>query len=111
MLDKWITEQHAHSSDPSEFQPNPLLLPNPYSASSGRAAASSNPYLAYPDLPRVSFEHAQAKEGDDTQSIVSYDLVDDDDIPTSTVQEDSIQQVRCRHHFYHICVKLTIHNF
>jgi hypothetical protein len=74
MLDKWIIEQQAQ----------------PYS---GLSAAASNPYLAYPDLPRVSSEHPEPKE--DNESIISYDLVDDDDIPTSTMQEDSPQQVCC----------------
>ncbi|KIM47789.1 hypothetical protein M413DRAFT_209580 [Hebeloma cylindrosporum] len=81
MLDKWIIEQQAQSS-----QPMPLV---PYS---GLSASASNPYLAYPDLPRVSSERAQPKQDDDTQSITSYDLVDDDDIPTRTMQEDSTQQ-------------------
>ena len=80
MLDKWIIDQQAQSP-----QPEPL---EPYS---GLSAAASNPYLAYPDLPRVSSEHTQPKE--DNESIISYDLVDDDDIPTTTMQEDSSQQV------------------
>lgn len=83
MLDKWIIEQQAQSS-----QPEPL---EPYS---GLSAAASNPYLAYPDLPRVSSEYTEPKKDD--ESIISYDLVDDDDIPTSTIQEDSIQQVCCQ---------------
>jgi len=73
LLDKWILEQQNTTECP-----NPLHLPKPRLSAS---ASFSNPYLAYPDLPRVTSIDTTGKE--DTCSINSYDFVDDNDIPAN----------------------------
>ncbi|KAF8807797.1 hypothetical protein BYT27DRAFT_7097490 [Phlegmacium glaucopus] len=78
LLDKWILEQQQN---PTEC-PNTLHLPKPRSSAS---ASFSNPYLAYPDLPRVTSFDTAGKE--DTCSIISYDFVDDNDIPANVAPE------------------------
>lgn len=88
MLDKWISEQQAQS--PTVSHADSSLLPPCFN--SGSFASSSNPYLAYPDLPRISQETTEANEAE-TASIASYDLVDDDDIPHDTPSEEPSQQV------------------
>ncbi|KDR85420.1 hypothetical protein GALMADRAFT_359499 [Galerina marginata CBS 339.88] len=90
MLDKWISEQQAQPSDCSSA--DALPTPTAYFSSPSLFASSSNPYLAYPDLPRVSSEAARSKD-EDTESIISYDLVNDDDIPDDTTPRDPLQQV------------------
>jgi hypothetical protein len=89
LLDKWILEQQQ---SPTEYH-SALHLPGPcFSTSDASPSASfSNPYLAYPDLPRVPPIDTTAD--DDTASINSYDLVDDDDIPANVAREDAVPQV------------------
>lgn len=89
LLDKWILEQQQSSSEHHDA----LHLPGPcFSTSDASASASfSNPYLAYPDLPRVPPIDTTADE--ETVSIYSYDLVDDDDIPANVAREDAVLQV------------------
>ncbi|KAF8203010.1 hypothetical protein BJ912DRAFT_1018834 [Pholiota molesta] len=78
MLDKWILEQQAQSS--SDALAETLQLPEPTFPLFPPFASSSNPYLAYPDLPRA---WQTTKAESDSASIKSYDLVDDDDIPST----------------------------
>lgn len=89
LLDKWILEQQQ---SPTEYH-DALHLASPhFSASDAFPSASfSNPYLAYPDLPRVPPIHTTADE--ETASLNSYDLVDDDDIPAGAAREDAVPQV------------------
>jgi hypothetical protein len=89
LLDKWILEQQQ---SPTEYD-GALHPPGPcFSTSDASPSASfSNPYLAYPDLPRVPPIDTTADE--DTASINSYDLVDDDDIPVNVTREDTVLQV------------------
>ncbi|KAF8973635.1 hypothetical protein BDZ97DRAFT_1912111 [Flammula alnicola] len=91
MLDKWITEQQAQSSDNHS---DILSPPEPYFAMSPPFASSSNPYLAYPDLPRLCSDRTRTKKEPDldSESINSYDLVDDDDIPSSIPDEPSQEE-------------------
>lgn len=84
MLDKWILEQQAQSS--SDALAEILQLPEPTFPLFSPFASSSNPYLAYPDLPRA---WQTTKAESDSASIKSYDLVDDDDIPSNTCEEPS----------------------
>jgi hypothetical protein len=95
MLDKWILEQQAQSS--SDALAETLQLPEPTFPLLPPFASSSNPYLAYPDLPRA---WQTTKAESDSASIKSYDLVDDDDIPSNTCEEP-LQEVcsLC----YHLC--------
>jgi hypothetical protein len=90
LLDKWIMEQQQ---SPTEY--DALHLPDPrFSTSDASSSASfSNPYLAYPDLPRVPPIDTTADK--DTASINSYDLVNDDDIPANVtiVPDDDVPQV------------------
>ena len=80
LLDKWIIEQQQN---PAEHR-DTLKPSNAY-------ASFSNPYLAYPDLPRVkSFD---ITEKDDGASIISYDLIDDNDIPANVAPQDAAPQV------------------
>ncbi|KAF9481657.1 hypothetical protein BDN70DRAFT_510758 [Pholiota conissans] len=81
MLDKWILEQQAQSPK-EEFQ---MQLPEPKFPLFSTLASSSNPYLAYPGLSRTWQAATQAET--DSASINSYDLVDDDDIPSNAGQE------------------------
>lgn len=81
MLDKWILEQQAQSSDTNLPEANPPLFPS--------FASSSNPYLAYPDLRRTWLDSSNTREDSDAASINSYDLVDDDDIPLNVCDEAS----------------------
>ncbi|PPQ67127.1 hypothetical protein CVT25_005728 [Psilocybe cyanescens] len=96
MLDKWIMEQQIQTTEESSDCPHSELLPAPVMCSTSLgsyASSSSSPYLAYPDLPRFSFEHAKTKEAeDDIASIISYDLVDDDDIPQEPTNQEPLQQ-------------------
>ena len=85
LLDKWIMEQQQ---SPTEYH-DALHRPEPcfstYDASS--SASFSNPYLAYPDLPRVPPIDTIADK--DSASINSYDIVNDDDIPANvTITRD-----------------------
>ncbi|KAH9486539.1 hypothetical protein JR316_0000604 [Psilocybe cubensis] len=86
MLDKWITEQQLHADVDVPPSDDDLFAPT-HSCSS-----PTSPYLAYPELPRFSFERKPEPE-DDFASILSYDLVDDDDIPHKTTVQDPLQQV------------------
>ena len=90
LLDKWIMEQQQ---SPTEY--DALHLPEPrFSTSDASSSAScSNPYLAYPDLPRVPPIDTTADK--DTASINSYDLVNDDDIPANitVVRDGAVSQV------------------
>ncbi|KAF8167684.1 hypothetical protein B0H34DRAFT_792379 [Crassisporium funariophilum] len=86
MLDKWILEQQSQSTE----SPDALQLPKPYLAGTDTLASSSNPYLAYPDLPRVTREQTRIRE--EVESINSYDLVEDDDIPPITFPADLIPE-------------------
>jgi len=84
MLDKWIQEQQSQA--PEVADPEPLEIPRPPFARSGLyGSTSSNPYLAYPDLQHT-FSDRGART-DEASSIISYDLVDDDDIPSNTIPE------------------------
>lgn len=78
---------------PTEY--DALHLPEPrFSTSDASSSAScSNPYLAYPDLPRVPPIDTTADK--DTASINSYDLVNDDDIPANitVVRDGAVSQV------------------
>lgn len=99
MLDKWITEQQAQNEDTPDDDslPEPIPVSPPIIFTTPRpVASSSSPYLlAYPDLPRFYFETAKAKDTeDDAASIISYDLVDDDDIPEETKSEEPLKEVR-----------------
>jgi hypothetical protein len=89
LLDKWILEQQQSTTEYYDA----LHLPGPcFSTPDASASASfSNPYLAYPDLPRVPPIDTAAD--DDTSSINSYDLVDDDDIPANFASENAVLQV------------------
>ncbi|KAF8913078.1 hypothetical protein CPB84DRAFT_1812018 [Gymnopilus junonius] len=87
MLDKWISEQQAQSP----VSPTDCSLSAPC-FNPGSYASSSNPYLAYPDLLRISQETSRPNEAE-TASIISYDLVDDDDIPHDTLFGEPSQQV------------------
>jgi len=79
MLDKWINEQQGQP--PEDYLSSVSVPPTPaYFESSSVCGSHSNPYLAYPDLPRMSSERARPNE-QDNESIISYDLIDDDDIP------------------------------
>lgn len=84
LLDKWILEQQY----PTEY-PHTLRSSKP--RASDASPSFSNPYLAYPDLPRVT-PIDTSTEKDDTTSIHSYDLVDDDDIPTNIIPENAVPQ-------------------
>ncbi|KAF9566098.1 hypothetical protein CPC08DRAFT_128257 [Agrocybe pediades] len=79
MLDKWINEQQGQPSE-DDMSPTSVLSTPAHFESTCAYSSRSNPYLAYPDLPRMSSEHAKASE-QDIESIISYDLIDDDDIP------------------------------
>ena len=89
LLDKWILEQQQ---SPTEYH-DAFHLPGPYFSTSDAfpSASFSNPYLAYPDLPRVPPIDTTADE--ETASLNSYDLVDDDDIPAGAAREDGVPQV------------------
>ena len=92
LLDKWIMEQQR---SPTEYH-DALHQPGPYFSTSdaSSSASCSNPYLAYPDLPRVPPIDTTADK--DTASIISYDLVNDDDIPANdvtVVHDDAVPQV------------------
>lgn len=98
MLEQWIKELQEDYIPAEDFDP-PVT---PYSfagSSSATFRSTSNPYLAYPDLPRLSLECN--KSGEDAQSIISYDLVDDDDIPpsadTTITAEPSVDKVSSRY--------------
>lgn len=86
LLDKWILEQRQ---SPNEYR-DASHLPGPcFSTSDAFPSASfSNPYLAYPDLPRVP-----PIDTTDTASVNSYDLVDDVDLPANAAREDTVPQV------------------
>ena len=86
LLDKWILDQQQ---SPTEHHDAFHHLPGPCFSTSD--ASFSNPYLAYPDLPRVPPIDTTTDE--DTVSINSYDLVDDDDIPANVEREDVVSQV------------------
>jgi hypothetical protein len=86
MLVKWISEQQNHPTP--DLQADDLPIPEPIFASSSSVISNSNPYLAYPDLARVGRDEDNTKEANDAASIISYDLVEDDDIP-----EDLFEQV------------------
>ena len=82
LYDKMTTDDQPYTTadeDPFQIQPwtQPSML-DEWIVDQRRSASASNPYLAYPDLPRASSEQ-------DTQSIISYDLVDDNDIPAQQV--------------------------
>ena len=89
LLDKWILEQQQ---SPTEYH-DAMHLPGSYFSTSDAfpPASFSNPYLAYPDLPRLPPIDTTVDE--DTASINSYDLVDDDDIPSIVAHEDAVPQV------------------
>jgi hypothetical protein len=81
LLDKWILEQ--------QHNPTKYHDAKPYFSTSD--ASLCNPYLAYPDLRRVP--PMDTADNEDAASINSYDLVDDDDIPTNVACEDTVPQV------------------
>lgn len=83
LLDKWILEQQQ---DPDE-----LDLPEPSLSTSHASASFGNPYLAYPDLPRVI--PIDTTRHEDTDSVYSYDFVNDDDIPAKAIPERVVLQV------------------
>ena len=92
LLDKWILEQQQ---SPTEYL-DALHRPGLFSTSDASSTASfsnRNPYLAYPDLPRVPPIDTTADK--DTASIYSYDLVNDDDIPAkvTVARDDAATQV------------------
>lgn len=85
LLDKWILEQQQSSTEYHDS----LHLPRPSFSTSDASASASfcNPYLAYPDLRRAPPIH-----NDDAASIISYDFVDDDDIPANVTHQDTVPQ-------------------
>ena len=90
LIDKWILEQQQSQTEYRDV----LHRPRPFYTSDASSSASfSNPYLAYPDLPRVPPIDITADK--DTASIYSYDLVNDDDIPANVTvaREDAVPQV------------------
>jgi hypothetical protein len=97
MLDKWIMEQQQ---SPTEYH-DALHRPGPcFSTSDASSSASfSNPYLAYPDLPRVppidTTADKDTADKDTVSSINSYDFINDDDIPANStvVRDDAVPQV------------------
>lgn len=91
MLVKWISEQQDQSA--TELQAEDLPIPEPFFALGPSVASSSNPYLAYPDLARVrECDQENTKEASDAASVVSYDLIEDDDIPEN--QSEQMHEVR-----------------
>lgn len=86
LLDKWISEQQQSSTEYYDA----FHLPRPSFSTSDASASASfcNPYLAYPDLPRVP-----TIDNEDSASINSYDFVDDDDIPANVTRQDTVPQV------------------
>ena len=91
LLDKWILEQQVEQN--SAKYHDALHLPGPCFSTSDASASASycNPYLAYPDLPRVPPN--DTTDNEDAASINSYDFVDDDDIPVNVAREDTVPQV------------------
>ncbi|EAU92759.1 hypothetical protein CC1G_01804 [Coprinopsis cinerea okayama7 len=78
LIDKWIHDQQQElETDTSE-----LMLPPPkiHDEEEPRCGTPTHPFLAYPDIGRLSLDQL-GKRQDDASTLYSYDLVDDDDIP------------------------------
>lgn len=86
LLDTWIKERQTSPDAENAF----LRPPRPPYARLG-LGSSSNPYLAYPDLPRIPSIPSLRK--DDSSSVQSYDFIEDDDIP-SIPRGHSLLEVR-----------------
>ncbi|KAF9527719.1 hypothetical protein CPB83DRAFT_836316 [Crepidotus variabilis] len=86
MFEKWIQEQQQAQVEPQlaavAVQPESEILepPSPFYARSA-PGSSSNPYLAYPDIPRTPSKVNLRADRDDTQSIASYVVIQGDEIP------------------------------
>ncbi|KII94118.1 hypothetical protein PLICRDRAFT_416504 [Plicaturopsis crispa FD-325 SS-3] len=70
-LQRWIQEQQCHTS----ASPSVVDLTN--DLDEPRVGTPCNPYLAYPHISLTPARHAK----DDLDSLHSYDLIADDDIP------------------------------
>lgn len=81
LLDQWINDQLSEA-DPDahdDMLPPPAIHDD--SDDAPRCGTPTHPFLAYPDIGRLPFEHLHESRQDDASSVYSYDLVNDDDLP------------------------------